>query len=400
MTATGDSGRPLNILLVSARFAPFVGGTEIHAGEVAIELTQRGHNVTVLTTTWDETRSIEQHGDVQVIRVRALPHGSDLHYAPGIRAEIETGNWDLVHVHGYHTLVGPMALAAAQRAGLPTVLTFHSGGHSSTIRKLLRPVQVLCMRKLMLRAEALIAVSRFEASLFASRLGIGLDRISVIPNGVSRSINVAAPSPTAGDEGDAPATTDDTSKTILSVGRLVRYKGHHRIIRAMPEILRSHPDVRLLIIGRGPYEAKLRRLADKVGVADRVDFDFVPSSERKRLDKMMSSAALLLVLSNYESHGMVAHEALEAGVPVVVVNKTALSELVAAGQAQAVPPGASNRELAEIVTRTLNTGTGSTTVPYTPGPGWETITDLVLSEYRKVLPNSDQSDQRLPGIAS
>jgi phosphatidylinositol alpha-1,6-mannosyltransferase len=59
---------------------------------------------------------------------------------------------------------------------------------------------------------------------------------------------------------------------ICCVSRLVPRKGQDLLIKALPGIARRVPDVRLLIVGVGPYEASLRTLAARTGVADRVVF--------------------------------------------------------------------------------------------------------------------------------
>jgi len=43
---------------------------------------------------------------------------------------------------------------------------------------------------------------------------------------------------------------------IVSGGRLERYKGHHRAIAALPELIRRVPDARLYVVGTGPYEGE------------------------------------------------------------------------------------------------------------------------------------------------
>jgi phosphatidylinositol alpha-1,6-mannosyltransferase len=59
---------------------------------------------------------------------------------------------------------------------------------------------------------------------------------------------------------------------ICCVSRLVARKGQDMLIRALPAVARQVPDVRLLIVGSGPYDADLRKLAVTTGVADRVVF--------------------------------------------------------------------------------------------------------------------------------
>ncbi|MEM9650499.1 MAG: glycosyltransferase family 4 protein [Actinomycetota bacterium] len=399
----------LRILMVSARFSPFVGGTEIHTGRVASELASRGHRVTVLTTDLNGSLPrTEEIDGVEVVRIRAYPRSSDLYFAPRMRQWIPTRPWDLVHVQGYHTAIAPLALRVAQAEGIPTMLTFHSGGHSSRLRNLLRPLQVALLRRYLVRTDALIGVSKFEADLFSKRMGIGPDRIQIIPNGTDRPVpqadgsaadETAADGPTASTLADNPLTSgfhpDD--RVILSAGRLVRYKGHHRIIKAMPKILAGEPRARLLILGEGPYEKTLRRLVDRLGIEDRVTFDSVPSAHRDRLDDLFASASVAVVLSDYESHGMVAHEALDAGLPLVVVDRSALAEIAASGSARAVPPRATKHEVAEIVLRCLTeTADASSTV--TPigsggrGETWSRITDRIEALYRDALaPDRDRT---------
>ena len=53
----------------------------------------------------------------------------------------------------------------------------------------------------------------------------------------------------------------------MSVGRLERYKGHHRILRALPAILAQEPNARLVLVGSGPYEQPLRAMASQLGVS-------------------------------------------------------------------------------------------------------------------------------------
>ncbi|MEM7273615.1 MAG: glycosyltransferase family 4 protein [Actinomycetota bacterium] len=407
-------GQSLQVLMVSARFAPFVGGTEIHTGQVSAELVRRGHRVTVLTTDLAGTLPEQEWVDgVEVVRVRAYPRRSDLYYAPGLRKLIDDPRWDLVHVQGYHTAVAPLALRAAQRHGHPTALTFHSGGHSSRLRNLIRPIQVRVLKPYLLQARALIGVSRFEAELFSRRIGISQDRIAVIPNGVDRPKTGSSPdgeqtpAPTAEPDVVDPGPVDPRSaaeasgcgpddKIILSAGRLVRYKGHHRMIKAMPKILADEPRARLLILGQGPYESSLRRLVDRLGIADRVTFDSVPSDERDRLEALFRSASVAVVLSDYESHGMVAHEAIDVGLPLVVLDRSALGELAASGAARAVPPRATRQEVAEIVLRCLAeeaTSARRSSPRSTPANGvtWPEITDRLEGLYRRVLADESAS---------
>ncbi len=380
--------RPLRILQVSARFRPYVGGTEIHTGEVSAELVRRGHKVTVLSTDLGGDLPAEEDNDgVLVKRVRAWPRRSDLYFAPGLRRVICDGDWDLVHVQGYHTAVAPVALWVAQRRGIPTALTFHSGGHSSRLRNLARPIHTRAIARLLKHCDLLVGVSDFEADLFTQRLGLEPGRILTIPNGISssRKAKCEDQSVTRDPAGDGPH--------LLSIGRLQRYKGHHRVIRAMPKLLAADPRTRVTIIGTGPYQSRLERLVRKLDLEASVTFDSVGSDDRDRLDEMMASATAAVFLSEYESHGMAAHEALLAGLPVVVLDATALGRLADDGLASAVPPLATDDEVAAIVLRTLAaSGRPGSAPPLSRleslRHSWHSITARLEQAYLDVIPTS------------
>ncbi|MEM9562306.1 MAG: glycosyltransferase family 4 protein [Actinomycetota bacterium] len=399
--STAATARPLRILQVSARFRPYVGGTEIHTAEVSAELARRGHQVTVLTTDLGGDLPADELVDgVPVVRVRAWPRRFDLYVAPGLGRVIGEGSWDLVHVQGYHTAVAPIALREAQRRGIPTALTFHSGGHSSRMRNLGRPIHTRLIARLLRRCDLLIGVSDFEAELFTQRLGLEPGRIRTIPNGVSSRRNPRADDDTAGGPSDRALTDtpdpddsqDGDGPHLLSIGRLQRYKGHQRIIRAMPRILRAEPRTRLTVIGTGPYQDRLERLVRRLGLGASVSFDSVEAGDRERLDRIMASASAAVFLSEYESHGMAAHEALLAGLPIVVLDATALGRLADDGLARAVPPMATDGEVAAIVLRTLiEAGESGRTGP--PADqlerlrhSWSTIAARLEQAYGEVVP--------------
>jgi glycosyltransferase involved in cell wall biosynthesis len=359
------------LLQVTARYLPSTGGTELHTYEVARRLAAAGQQVTVLTTDPEGRLPPREQADgVAVRRVRAWPARRDYFLAPGIWGEIHRGRWDLVHVQGYHTLVAPLAMLAAHRARIPYVVTFHSGGHSSRVRQRLRRAQWAALRPLLLRASRLIAVSRFEAQLFASHLRLPRERIPVIKNGAS------LPAPEDADGATA------AGPLIVSVGRLEEYKGHHRVISALPDVLRQEPDARLRIVGQGPYEPALRRLSAALGVADRVTIGPVPAGDRQAMAALLRAAALVTLLSDYESFGIAPVEALAVGTPVLVADATGLHDLVEDGLAAGVPLDSRPPAIAQAIVAQLRAARAPARVP---PPSWDACARAVLDVYTQVL---------------
>jgi glycosyltransferase involved in cell wall biosynthesis len=363
--------RALRVLLVTPFFFPNMGGVETHVYEVARRLARAGVAVTVLTT--DRTGQLpgaEEVDGVQIRRVRAWPAQRDYCLAPAIAAVIQSGGWDIVHVQSYHTLVAPLAMWAAWRAQIPYIVTFHGGGHSSHLRNGLRAVQHLLLRPLLARAERLVAVANFEIEFYSQRLRLPAERFVYIPNGadIAKVEGATAPPP--------------HSSLIASVGRLERYKGHQRVIAALPYILQQRPDIHLWIAGAGPYKSALERLAAKLGVADRVEIRAIPAADRTRMAAELAKAALVTVLSDYETHPIAALEALALGRSLLVTDTSGLRELAERGLARAVPLTSTASQVAAAVLEQLQH-------PLLPAaltlPSWDACARELLSLYQSCV---------------
>lgn len=361
---------PERILFVTPRYFPYVGGVQNHVYQVASRLARGGIDITVLTTNpGGQLPASENMDGVEVRRALAWPARRDYYFAPDIYRIITREPWDIVHVQSYHTLVAPLAMFAAWRANVPYLVTFHGGGHSSRLRHSLRGVQQWLLRPLLARAARLVAIAQFEIPLLSRRLKLSQEQFVLIPNGA-----------------DLPKVTPEQTGTvdeglIVSIGRLERYKGHQRVIAALPHILAQRPDVRLWIAGEGPYEGELWKLAHKLGVADRVDIHAVPATERGRMAREISKAALVVLLSEYETHPIAVLEALALGKPVLVTDTSGLSELAQRGMAQAIPLKSNPEQVAGVILKNL----GRTAKPATLDlPTWDDCCTGLLALYSDV----------------
>ena len=362
---SGIVGGRRRIAVVSARFLPMTGGTEMHVAEVAPRLARMGFEVEVLTTDKGGTLPRQSTFDgVPVRRTRAWPTRSDLFFAPGLARRLLKGEFDLVHVQGVHTLVAPIAMASALITRTPLVVTFHTGGHPSPLRHRLRWLQWRALGPLLRRADALIAVSTFERDLFCRELGLPSSRIRIVPNG----------SDARGRRDGAP----DDPDLVISAGRLERYKGHHRVIRALPHLVRRRPDARVLILGDGPEREALHAMAEDLGVSDRVTIRSVPTDERATMSELLGSAGLVALLSQYEAHPLVVTEALALGRRVLVADTSGLSEIADRGLARAVPLEATPEELAEAMSVSLDQAPSAAVASV---PSWDDCAAAIRSVY-------------------
>ena len=114
-------------------------------------------------------------------------------------------------------------------------------------------------------------------------------------------------------------------KIVYFIGRMVHEKGAHLLVQAMPLVLASGIQAKLVIAGGGD-RAHLELLAGNLGIWDHVYFTGrVSDSDRDRLYKIADAACYP---SLYEPFGIVALEAMAAGVPVVVSDAGGLAEVV------------------------------------------------------------------------
>jgi glycosyltransferase involved in cell wall biosynthesis len=357
----------MRVTYVTARYLPETGGTEIHTHEVAKRMSARGASATVLATSRDPSIPAEEReGDVVVRRVPAHPRRRDWFFAPSLPAAIRDSRPDLLHCQGYHTFVAPMAMWTALRGSIPYIVTLHSGGHSSRLRVLARPAQGRLLRPLLVRARAIVAVSQFEANLFADRLGIAPDRFAVIPSGINLP-PVREPA----------APPDDG--LVLSVGRVETYKGHDRVVEALPALRVHNPRARVRILGSGPHEPQLRRLAERLGVADAVEI--ARADGREELAALLSRAAVVTALSRYESQGLAVQEAVGLGRPVVVGEGSALEELAVHPNVVTVPAVAGPDEVAGAIASLLQAAPAQAPRLQT----WDDCVDALDALYRAAV---------------
>lgn len=159
----------------------------------------------------------------------------------------------------------------------------------------------------------------------AAAVGIQRERIEVIPNGVD-----------VGALG-APAPFGEREPVLLFVGYLIERKGVRYLLEAAPAILARHPDMRIVLIGKGPEEQRLREQAEALGIADAVSFaGFLPHAE---VLEWMRRSMLLVLPSVEEGQGAVLLEALAAGTPVVGSNVDGIAEVITPQVGRLFPVG-------------------------------------------------------------
>lgn len=109
----------------------------------------------------------------------------------------------------------------------------------------------------------------------------------------------------------------DDENMLFFVGRLVTVKGVDNLIKSMPSVLQDFPKTKLVVLGIGDLESKLKSMVEEIGVKDNVIFRTEFVSEKERIIHYAASDCVVLP-SIYEPFGIVCTESMSMGKPTIV----------------------------------------------------------------------------------
>ncbi|MEU2181406.1 glycosyltransferase [Streptomyces thermolilacinus] len=241
----------------------------------------------------------------------------DLTALPRLVRLIRRGRYDIVHTHLYRACV--YGRIAARLAGVRHVVaTEHSLGAAQIEG---RPLSAGA-RALYLATERLGSATVAVSDTVAHRLtdwGVRPHRVSVVPNGIDAA--GLAHDPHARRTARRRLGIPADAYVVGGVGRLVPGKRFDTLVGALAEL---PPDVRLLLVGDGPEQHRLRRLAAANGVDGRVVW---AGAVTRALPALLSAMDVFVSPSADEAFGLAVVEALAAGLPVRYVACPALDDL-------------------------------------------------------------------------
>jgi glycosyltransferase involved in cell wall biosynthesis len=315
----------MRVIHVTPFFAPAFnyGGPPRSVLALCQALSGHGLDVEVVTTTAGGDRELAPLTDASYdgVRVTYLPRAFPRRYfrAPDAAAVLaaKLAGADVMHIHGCWNLIDWTAARAAEAIGCPYVIAprgMLSPWSMAHGHRWLKKAAYLALERPALRgAAAHHATSEAEAGELRA---LDLARpVAVIPNVVDPAPPVTPQALREFRERFGIAAND---RVVLTVGRLHPKKGLEMLGEAVARVRRSHPDVRLLVVGAiddGSYVRRLRGQLD-TALRDRVTF----TGELLGRDRAAAyaSAAVFGLLSAAENFALVVAEAMAASLPVVV----------------------------------------------------------------------------------
>ncbi|MFD5249397.1 glycosyltransferase [Amycolatopsis sp. NPDC058340] len=354
----------MRIAMVSEHASPLAamggadaGGQNVHVAALSAALSRQGHDVTVYTRR-DNRRvpaTVETPDGYRVVHVPAgparklpkdelLPHMGE--FGRVLRSRWAKDRPDVVHAHFW--MSGLASILAAKDLGIPVAQTFHALG---VVKRRYQgkddtspPERIRLERMIAKQADRVIATCSDEVFELV-RMGLPRSRASVVPCGVDLT--------TFTPDGEVARRT--ARRRIVSVGRLVPRKGFDLAIAALPSL----PDTELVIVGgpdpgplaKAPEVRRLRAIADRAGVSDRVRLPGLVS--REQMPALLRSADAVVCTPWYEPFGIVPLEAMACGVPVVATAVGGLTDTVVDGVTGLLVPPRNPVDLAAALRRLL-----------------------------------------------
>jgi glycosyltransferase involved in cell wall biosynthesis len=359
--------------MLSWEYPPkIVGGIARHVEEIAWSLAAQGDEVHVVTCEFPGAPEEEVFKGVHIHRVAPYTPTDDffhwvhqLNAAMRDRAEALLREWTAgktalkkrkanqgIVIHSHDWLAYFSGVALKNEFKVPLLATIHAteygrnNGIHTDIQRYINSIEwQLCYE-----AWRVIVCSDFMRNEVVHALQTPWDKTDVIANGVhAEKFEFDFPADEAAAFRARFAAPDE--KLIFFVGRMVREKGAHLLIEALPKVRAQYNNAKLIIVGGGNKD-HLIGLAHDIGVAPHVYFTgFIPDETLLRLYKVIDVACYP---SLYEPFGIVALEAMAAGVPVVVSDAGGLKEIIEHDISGTITHAGNTDSLAWGIARTLN----------------------------------------------
>lgn len=336
-------------------YLPVVNGVVRSVESFRKALTRQGHNVFVFAQSdgdyEDEAPFIFRYPSLTLPVYVEVP--AVIPVSPFIDQLLPRLMLDVIHTH-HPFLLGSTAARKAEELNLPLVFTFHTQYQEYThyvplpqevFQDFLKGTIKSWLRDFMGICQHIVIPSESMKKILVSDYGLQ-DSFTVIPTG----INLEPYRNADGNELRARMGWQN-EKVLVSMGRLAIEKNWSVLLQSFQIAQRKHPNIRLVIIGDGPEKNALQKLAEELGIAERVTFTGeIPFED---VPAYLRAADLFVFASVSETQGLVTMEAMAAGLPVVAVDASGTRDIVENGREGFLVPN-DQEALADSTNRLLD----------------------------------------------
>ena len=321
----------MKIAVFTDTFFPQVNGVVNAVRNFDKMLTKKGHEVKVFTSGKKPGRETMDGAEIRRYKAFTFLPYPEFEYsvdAIGPTSDAVKFKPDIVHAHTPF-LMGYCAWRTSRKLKVPLVGTFHTpvdqyvmyiAKRSKLTQKVLGKVAKEYQDWFYSRCDILIVPAKSAAAY------IDIKDKEIIP--VSNGIDLSRYGPEGRQEMREKFNLGD-SPVIMHGGRLSYEKRIDYVIRALPEVKKHVPDVKLFIVGKGPAMEFLKGTAKELGVEGSVVFSgYVSDAD---FPKAFAASDVLAINSPVETQSLIVLEALATGMPVVGTNAGAIPDAIEPG---------------------------------------------------------------------
>lgn len=336
-----------NVVLVAGVFPPGIGGMQKYYYNLS---KHTKHHITVLAPRYGDEEAFDAAQPFRIVRGPFLKNES-VHLSSWptlfryVKRTVREARAD-VTIYGY-ILIGLIGLLLNLMSGHRYIISTH-GMDMLQFRNILGLNKLVSL--ILRRAEGVLTNSEFTKKLVVG-YGVDPNRIELVYPGVE---DVYEKQPR--NEALIRRHQLEGRYVLLTVGRLVKRKGHDKVIEAMPEVLKAIPNAVYLIVGDGPERPRLEQLARDCGVADQVRFAGY-ASDLETLNAYYNTCDQFIMVSrelkrgDAEGFGIVYLEAAMTGIPVIAGRSGGAGEAVLDGETGLLVDPESPAAVADAVVR-------------------------------------------------
>lgn len=378
-----------HVCQISPYLYPFPGGQELHAYMLSKHLAKLGWKVSIVTTNFPKGLTYEEHDGMEIYRTLRVVNPMYNPFTPSMIPIFLDLDVDIFHAHGYWNFSTNFSAFASKLKKVPIVITSH--GYQplkSFLGKFVRTFYLKTLGKFTLDNVSYMILNHQHDVPILKSLGVSEDRIEIIASAID--MKEFDPSINASDL--IGKYKFEKTKQILFVGRLIKRKGCEFIVQALPQILKEVPNAKLLIVGEGPEEVRLRKTVKELNIEDSVVFFGYIRPLGTLLKKIYKSSHLLVLPSLDECMSRTILEAMSMKLPIVTTDNWYSKWLVQPEKEAALLVNPKNKSMLanavirilkeeELSQKLLKNGRHLIETSY----NWKIITKRVIDLYEKCI---------------
>jgi glycosyltransferase involved in cell wall biosynthesis len=280
----------------------------------------------------------ELRGEGFDVRVLGRRPGVDWRCAGRLAALLRRERVDLIHAHQYTPFFYGMAARLLYRRP-PLLFTEHGRWFPDYPRR----KRMLVNRLLLRRRDRAVGVGESVRRALIDNEGLPSDRVDVIYNGIDLGAFSARPAERGAVRREIGLGADDF--VILQVARLDPLKDHATAVRMMGHVARRLPGARLVLVGEGPEEGKIRRMVRERSL----DAHVLLLGLRTDVPRLLSAADVVLLTSVSEGIPLTLIEGMAAALPAVSTNVGGVREVVEDRETGLLAPSGDDAALAAAI---------------------------------------------------